>query len=256
MAHTCVRGFVLKESAVGQADRLVSILTASRGLLTAVARGAQRLKSPLAQVTQVFTLADFQLFEYKGRLTIDSADLIEPFLGLREDMERLVCAAHLAEVFVDVVRDDQTGHDVYELWAYAVQTLQSQPDPFLAVHVAQLRLLGLSGFGPDLTHCQACHCLIDTAHTSGAWFDFASCHLYCGRLDCVMPSSANVYLSAGALACLQFVLAAPTGRLFRFRLTTTVRGEVCRFSAHYLQQQMEKIYTRLNMLQSLYPESW
>lgn len=248
MAHEQVRGFVLREIPIGETDRLVSILTASQGLLTAAARGARRPRSALQLTTQVFTLSDFQLFHYKQRLTIDSAELIEPFLGLRRDMDRLVCAAHLAEVFLDCARDDVTGRDVYQLWAYAAQTLQSQPDPFLTVHTAQLRLLNLVGFAPDLAACRDCRRFLDS---QGAWFSFSTCGLQCGGADCRRPDADSVHLSAGALACLQYIGTAPLPRLFQFKLTPAVRQEVCRFSERYLQVQMEKVYTRLAMLQSL-----
>jgi len=119
MSHEQVRGFILREVAIGEADRLVEILTATHGLVTAMARGSRRVRSPLLSATQIFALSDFTLFSYKGRYTIDSAELVEPFLRLREDLDRLICAAHLAEVFHDLVRDDLADDQMYILWAYA-----------------------------------------------------------------------------------------------------------------------------------------
>lgn len=247
MAHEKIRGFVLREVNLGEADRLVEILTADRGLVTALARGARRSRSPLIAATQIFSLAVFTLFSYKGRLTIDSAELIEPFMRLQEDLDRLVCAAHLSEVFHDLVRDDLTGSDIYALWAYACNALQSHADPFLAAHIAQFRALVISGFAPRLAGCLVCGRSVE----SGAWFDFGSRGLICANDFRIDRSIDTVQLSTAAISCLLYCQTSPVEKLFAFRLDQQVRDEICRFSEHYLSVTMEKKYQKLAMLLTL-----
>lgn len=247
MAHEQVRGFVLREVNIGDSDRLIEILTAERGLVTALARGARRAKSPLIASTQIFSLADFTLFSYKGRLTVDNAELIEPFLRLHEDLDRLVCAAHLAEVFHDLVRDDLTGPEIYTLWAYACHTLQTYQDPFLVVHVAQFQALSLSGFAPRLDSCLVCNQPL----LQNGWFDYTARGLLCPSDYRIDRERDTVLLSHSALACLKFCQDSPVEKLFAFRLDPQVRDEICRFSEHYLAVTMEKKYQRLAMLQDL-----
>ncbi|NCA97803.1 MAG: DNA repair protein RecO [Clostridia bacterium] len=247
MSHEHVRGFVLREVALGEADRLIEILTAQKGLVTALARGSRRMKSPLLAATQIFALSDFTLFNYKGRTTIDSAELVEPFLRLREDLDRLVCAAHLAEVFHDLVRDDLSDDRMYVLWAYSCHAILSQPDPLLATHVAQLKALAVSGFTPALTACQVC----GTKQLPSGWFDFQAHGLLCP--EDFRPAQAQdvQHLSAPALACLHHILQSPAGRLFAFSVSDAVKNEVRTFSERYLTVIMEKKYQRLSLLQDL-----
>ncbi len=247
MAHEQVRGFVLREVNIGESDRLIEILTADRGLVTALARGARRSKSPLIASTQIFSLADFTLFAYKGRLTVDSAELIEPFMRLHEDLDRLVCAAHLSEVFHDLVRDDLTGPDIYTLWAYACHTLQTHADPYLVAHVAQFRALVLSGFAPRLTSCLVCGMPV----LQNGWFDFEARGLLCLKDYRFDRDRDIIQLSPSAMACLTFCQSSPVEKLFAFRLDQKVRDEICYFSEHYLAVTMEKKYLRLAMLQDL-----
>ena len=247
MAHEQVRGFVLREVNIGESDRLVEILTADRGLVTALARGARRSKSPLIASTQIFSLADFTLFAYKGRLTVDSAELIEPFMRLHEDLDRLVCAAHLSEVFHDLVRDDLTGPDIYTLWAYACHALQTNPDPFLVAHIAQFRALVVSGFAPRLSGCLICGAPVE----QNGWFDFESRGLLCQHDYRFDRERDTLQVSASALACLKYCQTSTVDKLFAFRLDQRVRDEICRFSEHFLSVTMEKKYQRLAMLQDL-----
>jgi DNA repair protein RecO (recombination protein O) len=249
MAHENFRGFVLRTVRLGEADRLLSILTAERGLVTAVARGAERVRSPMLAATQIFALSDFTAFAHKGRLTIDSAELAEPFLKLREDLDRLVCAAHLAEVFLDLARDDLTGPELYSLWAYSCQAVQSQADPFLVTHAAQIRALAVSGFAPRLDRCLICH----QEPAGDSWFDLAARGLLCAADYLPAPDREASKLSPAARSCLNYILQSPMERLFAFRLNETVRQEVCQFADRYLTLTMEKAYTRLALLQDLWP---
>lgn len=212
MAHESARGFILREQPLGEADRLLEILTADRGLVTAVARGARRAKSPFVASTLVFTFAEFNLFAHKGRFTVDSAELIESFADLRSDLDRLICAAHLAEVFLDLMRDALPDRELYTLWAYTCHQLQASSDPLLVVHIAQFRALAEAGFAPQLSD-----------------------HPVSGALQ----------------ACLSYCLTCTIDKLFAFRLEASVRDEVCQFSERYLTVIMEKSYQRLNMLHDL-----
>ena len=53
-------GIVLSSMDLGEDDRIVSILTAQKGLVRAVVRGARKPTGRLAAVTQPFCRADFR----------------------------------------------------------------------------------------------------------------------------------------------------------------------------------------------------
>ena len=248
MSHIVVRGFVLREQPVGETDKIINILTADHGLITASARGARRAKSPLLASTQIFALSDFQIFSYKGRYTVDSADLVESFMALHQDIVRLICAAHLAEVFSDILKDDLPDRLAYELWAYSAYKLQVHEDPLLIVHIAQLRLLTIAGMRPPVDICRHCH----NSVTAPAVFSFVSLDIFCGSDSCFRSAGKNfINLSGGALACLHYVLEKPVRTIFSFELTAEIKKEIISFSENYLTNQMEKKYTRLDMLNDL-----
>ncbi len=247
MAHEAVRGFILREIPLGDADRLVEILTADRGLITAVAKGARRAKSPLVATTLVFSFVQFQLFAYKGRYSIDSAELIESFTGLRENLDRLVCAAHLSEVFLDLLRDSMPDENLYALWAYTCHQLKSAQDPFLIIHIAQFRALSESGFAPLLSYCQIC----GKGAKDQNYFNLTSRSWICSNDFRPELKQDHLALSGATIACLNYCLSCPIEKLFAFRLDPAVREEICQFSALYLQTIMEKSYQRLNILSDL-----
>lgn len=247
MSHINVRGFILRDQPVGDADRLISLLTADHGLITAAARGARRQKSPLLASTQIFALSQVQLFHNRGRYTVDSAELIESFQGLHKDIFRLVCAAHLAEVFIDLLKDDLPDYASYEIWGRAINEVNRGHEPLLAIHIAQLRLLAHSGLKPPIELCSKCHQSV----IAPAIFSFTESKIFCGSGCALSTVGLNMRLSAGSLACLHHIFSCRLENLFSFSLSEKIRREVVDFSNKWLTNQMEKEYSRLDMLRDL-----
>jgi len=247
MPHLKVKGFVIREVPVGESDRIVNILTAENGLISASARGARRTRSPLLLPTQVFSLSDFELFVNKGHYTVNSAELTEAFLPLHQDLDKLVCAAHLAEVLLDSTRDDIAQPELYRLWAYSLQALQSRPDPLLTVHMAQVRLLMIIGYAPCIDTCVVCG---DNADQQ-ARFSIRSCGSVCPKPDCRQRAGDARQLAPGTLECLRHALNAPLGKLFSVQLSPAARRDFLWLADSYLTHQMEKEYQRLKLLEGL-----
>jgi DNA repair protein RecO (recombination protein O) len=254
MAHVKTKGFVVRVVPVGESDRIIGLLTEDYGLISVSVRGARRTRSPHLLTTQIFSFSEFELFSNKGHYSINASELIEPFSALQQDIDRLVCASHLAEVLIDSLRDDLAQPGVYRLWAYGLQAISRLPDPLLTVHVAQLRLLMEIGFAPRLDSCVLCGSPGEQAPDEALSFSIAAGGLICGRTGCQNRSADRQAMPPGGLACLLHIQRAPLPRLFTFTLAPEVRRFVVDLSARYLNHQMEKAYTRLDMIRHLHAD--
>ena len=79
-------GIVLREREHDD-DRILTILTADRGVITAYARGAKKLRGRLLSGTELLCCSRFVLFQYRDRYQVDSAGdafLLCPEPGIRE----------------------------------------------------------------------------------------------------------------------------------------------------------------------------
>ena len=251
MAQIKTKGFVIRVVSVGESDRIISLLTEDHGLISVSVRGARRTRSPHLVTTQVFAFSLFELFYHKGHYSINASELIEAFSALQQDMDRLVCASHLAEILLDSLRDDLAQPGVYRLWAYALQAVSNRPDPLLSVHIAQLRLLMEIGFAPRLDACVFCGRKAETLMPEAPFFSVAAGGLICTQTACLSRTADRRPVPPGGLACLQHVQTSALPRLFSFTLAPDVRSFFIELSAAYLSHQMEKAYTRLDMLRQL-----
>ncbi|MEG1476305.1 MAG: DNA repair protein RecO, partial [Oscillospiraceae bacterium] len=90
-------GLVIKEVKTGEADRIIHILTQD-GVINAIAKGSQRLKSKLFSSTSLFCYAEFTLFSGKSMYIVDEAEVKEVFFGVRQSVEGMALAMYFAEL--------------------------------------------------------------------------------------------------------------------------------------------------------------
>jgi len=101
---------VLSHLDYGDADRLVTLFTATRGKLTAFAGGARKSRRRFAGALEPFTLVQAKLVERRGEtLRLDGADVEEAFFAIRQDLSLIARALYCLELCRELVRDRETG---------------------------------------------------------------------------------------------------------------------------------------------------
>ena len=85
---------VLREVQVGEADRILLLLTPEQGLISASAKGSLRLKSRLFSGCGLFCYSEFTLYEGRTMYRVDEAQVKNTFFGLRESVEGMALAMY------------------------------------------------------------------------------------------------------------------------------------------------------------------
>ena len=81
---------VIGRRELGESDRLVDFYTLEFGKLRGVAKAARRVRSRFGSALELFTLGELVFFD-TGRselVRVDHFDIVTPFVGLREHLER------------------------------------------------------------------------------------------------------------------------------------------------------------------------
>lgn len=150
------RALVVRTHKLGEADRIVVLLTEGHGEVRAVAKGARRTKSRFGARLEPPSHVAVQLYRGRGELdTVTQVESIDAFRPLREDLDRLGRALTMVEVADHVARDRDPGPDLYRLLLGALRTLAGTPSP-LVVAGYLWKLLALEGVAPVLDRCVVC----------------------------------------------------------------------------------------------------
>lgn len=145
---------VLGSVDLGEADRLVHLLTRERGRVTARARGARKSRKRYGGRLDRYALVRAQLRVRRDgaairRAAMGEVDLLRPFLGIREDLLRTAMADHLVELLRVATREEEPCPTLFGLAVRALEVLDGSPEPpgegwLRALQLAVLRELGLA----------------------------------------------------------------------------------------------------------------
>ena len=91
-------GLVLRQVKVGEADRILTILTPDLGVISASARGSLRMKSPLFSATGLFCYSEFSLSSGRSHFFVDAAQIKKVFHGVSATVEGMALASYMAEI--------------------------------------------------------------------------------------------------------------------------------------------------------------
>ena len=148
-------GINLKAMPMGEADRLVTILTKEYGLVRAIAPGARKHKSRLAGRSGLFVVNDLLFSKGKSLDKMIQAETLKSFPGFSKDLAKLTASQYLAEIALAQALTDQPQDELYYLLIEHLSRLESatRPDILPCLAQATFHMLALAGVAPDVFRC-------------------------------------------------------------------------------------------------------
>jgi DNA repair protein RecO (recombination protein O) len=148
-------GIVLRTMRLGEADKIVTIVTEGRGKVRAVAKGVRKTKSRFGGRLEPLQHVSLQLYEGRNLDTVTQVETIDHFRGIREDLDRLAQATTMLEVVDAVVQEGEQNPRLHQMLLGALRTLEAAPSP-LVVPAFFWKLLAHEGYRPMLDTCASC----------------------------------------------------------------------------------------------------
>lgn len=150
---------VLRTRPLGEADRIITLLTRRHGKVRAVAKGVRRTGSRFGARLEPFGLVDVQLHAGRSLHTVTQVVTIETFAPrISTDYPRFAAASAMLET-VDRLTDDVVDPSPrgFLMLVGALRTVAAgQVPPALVLDAFLLRTLALSGWAPELRACASC----------------------------------------------------------------------------------------------------
>ncbi len=152
------QGVVLRSIKLGEADKIVTVMTQGSGKVRAVAKGIRKTTSRFGARLEPFTHVNLMLYRGRGALdTITQAEIIAPHMSIREDLALFAAGETMLEAVDRVAEEHEKNLRVTLLLLAGCRALDEKPtDPSAVAESFMLKLLSLSGFHPSLTACAVC----------------------------------------------------------------------------------------------------
>ena len=150
---------VLRTQKLGEADRIITLLTREHGRLRGVAKGVRRTKSKFGARLEPGSHIDVQLYVGKTFDIVTQVEAIENYgEAVTQDYRRWTVASALLETAERFTfQEREPALQEYLLVVAGLKALaENRHDPSLILDAFLLRSLAIGGYAPSLTICSRC----------------------------------------------------------------------------------------------------
>jgi len=205
------------------------------------------MKNKNSTATAQFVYGNFELYRRRDYYMIDESQYEELYTGLREDILRLSAAQYLCQLTMELVPEEQPAGEFLQLMRAALWYLSENSRPMQLVKAAaEMRMLSMSGYMPDLVMCRECgayeHDLMYFIPSTGK-----ICCGHCG----VKSGEYPVRLGRGAMTAMRHSVYADLKKLFAFSLQEESLQQFSQAAEAFTLSKIEKNLTTLAFLHTM-----
>ncbi len=149
-----MRVVVLRTYQLGEADRILVLLSESHGIVRAVAKGVRKTTSRFGSRLEPFMLSDVQVAEGRSLHTVTQAVSVASYgVPIVRDLDAFMYASAIAEL-VEMLAESQDAQGFFPLTigAFAAMARQAYP-PQQVFDAFALRALALAGWDMAVDAC-------------------------------------------------------------------------------------------------------
>jgi len=236
-------GMVILAAPANEYDKRVVILTKERGKITAFARGAKRSKSQLAAGTRPFSFGEFTCYAGRTAYTLVAVRIENYFEKITEDIERVYYGSYFLEAADYFGMENVESKNMLLLLYQSLRALTKEAlDNRLIRRIFELKMLQINGEYPNVFQCMGCGKREDLNGFS---------RMMHGTLCRECRSRDRMELSASAIYAMQYIISAEIGKLYTFRVSEEVLGEICMVMEQLMERYVEKKFRSLEFLETL-----
>jgi DNA repair protein RecO (recombination protein O) len=157
-------GINLKSVPLGEADRIVTILTRELGLVRAVAAGARKPKSKLGGRGELFVVNHLMLSTGRSLDRIAQAETIESYPALGRNLSKLTVAQYWAEMILNQTASHDATGAAFDWLCQRLSDLAASEaglSPLVQLLYGMVQLLHLGGIMPQVDRCSLSGQVVD-----------------------------------------------------------------------------------------------
>ena len=209
-----VTGIILKQTPVGEYDRLICLLTRERGKISAFVKGCRRSGSRLAGAANPFSFGVFKLYEGKNSYTVAEVDIRNYFEELRKDYVAAYYGMYFAEIADYYTRENNDEREMMKLLYQSLRALGAASIPnSLVRYIYEIKSIVANGEFPGV------------------------------------PKNWEVQESTAY--ALKFIVESPVEKLFTFTVSDSVLRELEQLARFYCGKAFDREFKSLEVLEGL-----
>lgn len=246
MESFIIDAVILRETQYKDSDVILTLLTAEKGIITALARGILNIKSKNRSALQLFCFSELELQTSGKQYYVKTATLKEQFYNVRNDLEIYALACYVSDTACAFCTSESEETDAYRVVLNTLYSLNrtqvTEKSVWLIKAAYELKLCSVCGFMPDLSVCSVCGCDVQEVEKEKLnqkyLFSLNESSLICKVCFEKEKTKGNVLsclkLTPSALLAAKYICTSPIERFLSFKLAEDHAQSLCEFCEKYL----------------------
>jgi len=149
---------ILRSIPYGEWDKIVTLYTLDFGKVKGIAKGAKRSQKRFGNTLEIASYVKATFFEKETSdlVRLSQCELIRPFAGLREDINKLAWASYFIELVEQLTGERIKNKSLFRLLIVFLSLIDRGILKEEIQRVFEVRLLSLLGYQPEFNHCLRC----------------------------------------------------------------------------------------------------
>lgn len=227
---------VLSRFDLGEADRVLTLITPAGGKLKAIAKGVRRPTSRLGGSLEPFAELTVDLARGRTFDVVTQVSVGHAWLRLRDDLESTATAWYIAELADRSLEERHAAEPLYSLLRRAYELLDAGMAPGRVARWYEMHLLDELGFRPEVDRCVECDRVLESDERF-RWIPPLG-GVVCER--CPGPSHERVSLTLEALKLLKAYQRLDIEAIAGLRLPAEVEREVEAALREFVRSSLER----------------
>lgn len=233
--HYRGKGFILKETERGEADKVLTVFSRDFGRIEVLAKAVRKMQSKLRGNVPLFSISEIGFINGRSYKTLTDAALLSDFSNLKKNLEKLEIAYGIVDVFVRLVQPPQRDKRIWDLLKEVFSHLNSRQlsvEALPIIHSYFLwRLLAILGYQPELYFCLDCRKRLEQENLGFSAKGGVICES-CRRKNNVLAASVQVNI----VKILREIYKRNLKELGLIKLDSEYWQDLEKLSAFYLAQ--------------------
>jgi len=141
---------ILKSADSNEVDRLLTIYSERLGKINVSAKGVKKLESKLRYSIEPITHAQMILVEGKNFLILKDSVILDQFLGIKKNPEKMKISRKLAELVNEAIVGEEKDEGIWKLVLLTLKSIDRSKTPLESVVTDfQKNLIKLLGYNPE-----------------------------------------------------------------------------------------------------------
>lgn len=235
-----IKGIVVNSAPLGDNGKMLTVLTGQMGVISVSAHGVKSLKNKNSQGVMPLCYSDFVLNPKGDIYSLVSADVIESFYSLRENVEALSYGVYFSHLAAYTVGRSNPGEEELRLLLNTLYLISKYPERCCVLCCAyELKICEYAGIAPYIDSC-ACG-------EEGIYFDTES-----GECVCALHRTEKAKkMSDSAKRVFLYVQNADMKEALSFDTPKEIAREVSEVIEAFMKSQLGRLPKSLDYIKKI-----